>query len=261
MKRRLTILLALVCTAVIAFAGCTKENSSADDESDKTSVVSESSGALENSNVADATHSSPVDAQWFDDAVFVGDSVTLKLSYYCDKTPDALGKAQFFCAGSLGYTSALWDLNHENAVHPYYKGKTCLTENCAVETGANKVFVMLGMNDIGLYGIDDSMKSADELISRIVKNSPDAKIYVQSVTPILMGKESESLNNEKIREFNKKLESYCADKSYKYLDVYNLLADKDGYLPLEYCGDEGAMGIHFNDTSCAMWVDFLKNNV
>ena len=46
-----------------------------------------------------------VDSSWFDDAVFVGDSVTLKLSYYADN--GSLGKAEFLCAGSLGYGEAL----------------------------------------------------------------------------------------------------------------------------------------------------------
>ena len=98
---------------------------------------------------------------WFDDAVFVGDSVTLKLSYYCDEDPEnTLSDAKFFCAGSLGYTNALWDLDQEDAVHPYYQGQNYQSKDCDSVTGANKVFIMLGMNDIGLYGIDDTMQSA-----------------------------------------------------------------------------------------------------
>lgn len=248
---------------MLFFAGCSQPAKSDTETTitEENTKAEETSKVLENSAIAESAHTTSVDAQWFDDAVFVGDSVTLKLSYYCDNHPEALGKAQFFCAGSLGYTSALWEIDRSGAVHPYYKGETQLAENCATVTGASKVFVMLGMNDIGLYGVEDSMKSADELIGRIAKNSPDAVIYVQSVTPIISGKESDSLNNEKIREFNTQLQSYCSENNYKYLDIYTLLADENGYLPLEYCGDVDAMGIHFNDTSCAMWVDYLKNNV
>lgn len=247
MKKR-SILAVILCLMMVFLYGCSK--------SDESSTV-ETTSAIS----SDSSKTSPVDASWFDDSVFVGDSVTLKLNYYCDANPDALGNAQFFCAGSLGYTSALWDLYQANAVHPYYKGQVQLAENCAVETGASKVFVMLGMNDIGLYGIDGSMDSAKELVARIKKNSPDATIYIQSVTPILMGKESGELNNANIRSFNEKLKAYCDESGYKYLDIYTLLADENGYLPAEYCGDVDAMGIHFNDTSCAMWVDYLKKNV
>lgn len=111
---------------MVLLVGCSKS-----DESNTTDTTSESS------------KTSPADVNWYDDAVFVGDSVTLKLSYYCDANPDALDNARFFCAGSLGYTSALWDLYQENAVHPYYKGQIELAENCAVATGANNVLIML----------------------------------------------------------------------------------------------------------------------
>ena len=249
MKKR-SFLAIVLCLVTMLMYGCSKP---ADSENTENAVAATTS--------AEAAKTSPVDAAWFDDAVFVGDSVTLKLSYYCEENPDALGNAQFFCAGSLGYTSALWELDHENAVHPYYQGELQLAENCALVTGANKVFVMLGMNDIGLYGIEGSMESAKELIARIKTNSPDASIYVQSVTPILMGKEMESLDNALIRDFNKELKLYCETSGYKYLDIYSIMADENGYLAEEYCGDAGAMGIHFNDDACGMWADYLKENV
>lgn len=201
------------------------------------------------------------DASWFDDAVFLGDSVTLKLSYYCEEHPEALGDAKFFCAGSLGYTSALWELDREDSVHPYYRGKNYLSRDCAQVTGASKVFVLLGINDIGLYGTDESLKSAETLINDIKKTSPDASVYIQSVTPILKGKENKDIDNKLVRSFNKKLETFCKNNGYPYLDVYDLMADKDGYLKPEYCGDQEAQGIHFTDAACELWTKFLKENV
>lgn len=203
----------------------------------------------------------PVEAEWFNDSVFLGDSVTLKLSYYCEEYPEALGDAQFFCAGSLGYTSALWELDREDSVHPYYRGENYLSKDCAKVTGATKVFVMLGMNDIGLYGLDESIKSAETLIKSIERTSPEAKVYVQSVTPILKGMEKEDLNNKLVRSFNERLATFCKENGNTYLDIYGLLADKNGYLPPEYCGDPEAQGIHFTDAACELWVKYLKENV
>lgn len=203
----------------------------------------------------------PADAAWFNDAVFLGDSVTLKLSYYCANHPEALGDAQFFCAGSLGYTNALWDLDRADSVHPYYQGQNYLSQDCASVTGANKVFIMLGMNDIGLYGIDGAMESARTLIGNLRATSPNAAIYVQSVTPMIQSKEGETLNNEKIRAFDEALKAYCSEQSLPYLDVYGCLADENGCLPTEYCGDIDAQGIHFTDAACALWAEFLKENV
>ena len=203
----------------------------------------------------------PVDASWFDDAVFVGDSVTLKLSYYADSNPDELGDAQFFCAGSLGYANALWDIDDPIAVHPFYKGQNRLTEYCASDTGAKKVLIMLGMNDVGLYGVEATIENADTLTSRILKNSPDVQIYMQSTTPILYGHEIGDLNNNTIDEFNVELEKFAAEKGFKYIDVHSHLEDENGYLKDEYCSDPDAQGIHFTDAACGIWVDVLKDTV
>lgn len=203
----------------------------------------------------------PVSASWFDDAVFVGDSITLKLSYYCENNPDALGKAEFFCAGSLGYNSALWEIDDPNAVHPYYRGEIQLTENCAELTGAEKVFIMLGMNDIGLYGVDGAGDACKQLVDRILSHTPDVKIYLQSTTPILTGFEVGDLNNANIDKFNVWLKQFCEDNGYKYLDINSVMRDDNGYLRDDYCSDPTAMGIHFTDAACALWVDYLKNHV
>ena len=202
-----------------------------------------------------------VDAAWFDDAVFVGDSVTLKLSYYCEDHPEALSDTQFFCAGSLSYTNALWPLDDPDAVHPYYQGQTYLTEDCAKVTGAKKVFIMLGMNDIGLSGVDGAMENANTLIGNIKKNSPDVTFYIESVTPMIPSAEGDVLNNTKIRELDERLEQFANENGYQYLDLYHALADEDGCLPLEYCGDPDGQGIHFTDEACELWVQYLKENV
>ncbi|MBQ7521459.1 MAG: hypothetical protein IJU14_01105 [Clostridia bacterium] len=202
-----------------------------------------------------------VTSSWFDDAVFVGDSVTLKLNYYCDAHPEALGNVKFFCAGSMGYNNTQLDENDKELIRPYYKGATQKTEECAVVTKSTKVFVMLGMNDIGLYGVDGSLESARTLLTKIHENSPDAVIYVQSVTPILEGFEGETWNNTLIQEFNGKLQELSDENGYHYLDIYSIMADESGHLRKNYCGDPEALGIHFTEQACEVWCDYLKNHV
>lgn len=258
-KRRVTIialLLVLLVLYIYLLAGCNSRLAQLNAQPTDATVASTEEAAPTEEVI---TH--PVDVSWFDDAVFVGDSVTLRLSYYADENEGAIGKAQFVCAGSLGYTNAQWDIDDPVAVHPVYKGQTTLAENCTVATGATKVFIMLGMNDIGLYGVDATLESADSLITKILSHTPDAKIYLQSTTPIISGKEVGDLNNENIRAFDEKLEKYAVEKGYKYLDLYHQLCDDDGYLKNEYCSDPDAMGIHFSPAACAIWIEYLQNNV
>ena len=256
------MIVALLTTSV--FIGC---GNSSKAPVDPTSAVSESKTSDSAIELTEASAEPvtepdrPVDASWFSDAVFVGDSVTYKLELYCDAYPEALGGAQFFCAGSLSYANSLWDIDDPNAVHPYYKGSVHLAEECAEQTGAKKVFIMLGMNDIGTYGIDSSIEHADEMIGRLLSRTPDVDLYIESVTPMLPGYEGNWLNNEKIREFDERLKEYAEEHGYHYVDIYSVVCDENGYLIEEYCGDIGGQGIHFTDAACEQWIKQLKYSV
>lgn len=250
MKKIICIILCLMMVAVCA--ACGEETQKEEKKTD---------AAVETQEPTEEEIEHPVSASWFDDAVFVGDSITLKLSYYCENNPDALGAAEFFCAGSLGYNSALWDIDDPNAVHPYYRGEVELTEYCAEKTESDKVFIMLGMNDIGLYGVEGAGDACKQLVDRIKSHTPDVKIYLQSTTPILEGFEIGDLNNANIDKFNVWLQQFCEDNGYKYMDINSIMRDESGYLRADYCSDPEAMGIHFTDAACALWVDYLKNHV
>lgn len=282
MKIKALILAAVMLTAAAA-AGCNKapenskpaetsaagsqasSDSSANESKTESSAESKTEDSKEESKESSAPAGTPVDASWFDDAVFVGDSVTLKLSYYAEGGD--LGEAKFLCAGSLGYTNALWDIDAEDNVHPVYEGeKYTVDEGCKV-INPKKIFVMLGMNDIGLYGVDEAADNMIKLTDKITANCPDAVLYIESVTPMVAGNSLGDLNNENIRAFDEKLKTICAEKGYKYLDVYSAVDDGNGNLVYEYCGDPpsddnpDAMGLHFTDEGCKVWADYLKANV
>ena len=252
MKKILVSVMILLFCAVIALSGCGSSNNSTPTQPATVIAAETESGGYD--------MTSPKSAEWFDNAVFVGDSVTLKLDYYCEDHPDALGKASFYCAGSLGYTNALWDINDSEAVHPYYEGANHLVEDCVAVTGKNNVFIMLGMNDIGLYGTEGAMKSCKTVVENLLNKSPGAHIYLQSVTPMVESAQLESFNNTLIKEFNGMLKTYCEENGYHYLDVYSAFADEKGNLPKNLCSDPDGMGLHFTDSACKMWADYLKNN-
>ena len=205
------------------------------------------------------SNGSPVSSDWFDDALFIGDSVTLKLWYYSDN--GSLGDAEFLCAGSLGYNNALWDLYHPDNVHPTLNGEKVTVDEGARIINPNKIFIMLGMNDIGLYGVDGAVDGMRELVRRIHNNCPDADIYIESVTPMLEDMQLTYLNNTTIAEFDRKAEAYCNEMGYHYLDIASAVGDGYGNLVYEYCSDAAAMGLHFSDAGCYQWVEYLKNHV
>ncbi|WP_405346661.1 GDSL-type esterase/lipase family protein [Ruminococcus sp.] len=256
MKKLFTCVMVMLLSAMMLLSGC----KSVVDKQNTTEAPAEQTALETKAPDSGYDETSPKSAEWFDSAVFVGDSVTLKLSYYCASHPEALGAAEFFCAGSLGYTNALWAVDDPEAVHPYYQGATHKVEDCCELTGKKNVFIMLGMNDIGLYGTKGAMDSCKQLVSDILAKTPDARIYIQSVTPMIKSAEMESFNNTLVKEFDGMLKDYCTANNYKYLDVFSAVADKDGNLPDEYCSDPDSMGLHFTDAACEMWANYLKNN-
>lgn len=204
-----------------------------------------------------------VDTSYFDDVVFIGDSVSLKLQYYVrdqrKSDENFLGKAQFLTAGSFSYINALKAVSEES-VHPSYQGTKMLLEDSVAACGAKKLYIMLGMNDIAGGRYDGTLSNLGTEISRILEKNPDVTFYFQSVTPRMEDSQTTKLNNEIIRTYNERLLQYCEDNGYYFIDVYSALCDENGNLPAEYCSDpvsSGGMGIHFTNAACAVWLDYL----
>ena len=192
---------------------------------------------------------SKVDSSFFDDAVFIGDSVTLKLSYYAASSGE-LGKATFLTRGSYSAGNAATD-----GMLLSVQGQELTIEEAVKASGAKKVFIMLGMNDIALYGADKTVENYQTLIGRIQTACPNVKIYVQSMTPIWTGGETGGLTNSNVDSFNQKLEAAVTAAGCCYIDVASYLKDQNGGLATLYCSDAFA---HVNDTGSAAWIQVLK---
>jgi lysophospholipase L1-like esterase len=210
--------------------------------------------------VTAVAESAKADPSYLDDAVFIGDSVSLKLKNYVTikRKTDAgfFGKAQFLTAGSMGSGNALKPLS-SSSIHPSYNGKKALLEDNVSAMGAKKVYVMLGINDIALYGADDSVKNMAKLLANIKTKSPGARIFVQSATPIIEKQQMTSLNNPNLADYDTKLSEMCKEKGYYFVDVASVMRDSKGNLPLEYCSDPDILGMHFTDKACQIWIDYI----
>jgi|GEM_PF-1729004 len=180
-----------------------------------------------------------VSDSYFKDAVFVGDSVTLKLKYY-----NGLPGASYLCAGSFGSGNAL------NGV--------CLPNGRPIEDsvkalGKKRVYIMLGMNDLNVYGISGSVANLRTLCYRILAKSPGALIYIESMTPTI----GKTVSNDAIHKYNQQLSTMARSNGWYFVDVASVMYDDHDKLKMEYCSDPQALGLHFNNAGCAAWVSYL----
>ena len=200
------------------------------------------------------------DWSWFDDAVFIGDSVSVQMQNYViarrRDDPGFLGGAQFLTSISLGSGNALWQVS-DQSVHPAYQGEKMRLEQSVPLTGAKKVYIMLGINDIAPYGIDGAVQNYGRLMDLILENAPYVEFYVQSATPIYRSGEAGSLNNQNLVRYNTALEQMCQERGARFVNVARVLKDTDGYLPREYCSDPDGMGIHMTGLACRVWLGYL----
>ncbi len=124
------------------------------------------------------------------------------------------------------------------------------------------VFLLIGTNDyIHEKKEDVTIKNIKEIVNKLNKNLPNAKIYLESIYPInntddkKIDKSMVGIrNNNSIKKINSELKKYCNDKNCTYLDMYSLLEDKDGNLKLEYTKE----GLHISNEGYEVITKELK---
>lgn len=217
-------------------------------------VTSESLGA----DLTDAVQDS-----YFDSAVFVGDSVSLRLQTYVETQretePDFLGTARFLTNQGLGVGNALWQISADSR-HPTYNDTVMTVEDAIAAMGdVTRVYIMLGMNDIEYYDTEEFISNYRTLIYLIRSKTPGVEIYIQSITPGIAGRTSVP-SNEDIFLYDLALAKFCAEYGYTYIDVASALRDETGCLPETLCSDSGKLGLHLNESAVEIWIHYLRTH-
>lgn len=194
------------------------------------------------------------EADYFDDAVFFGDSLTVGLADYAQKlreqdTP-CLGKAQFLA--ELGYLIADTAQPNGYEKHPAYKGKRLNPFESLQRMKPGKVFVLLGIND-AFEETETVLDRYDTLLYTLRKTLPDAQLIVQAVLPMIATREEEAFNNDKLRAINDGLSALAQAHGAVFLDLRGAV-EKDGALDPALCSDEY---LHLNEAAYVAYVKQL----
>ena len=187
-----------------------------------------------------------VDPDYFTDAVFIGDSRTVGLSEYCEPLDT---RATFYAKVSL----TIYDVFKKEYIKTD-DGKIGL-EQALSENRFGKIYIMLGLNEIGT-GTDEYFTDAyAEVINRIRELQPDAIIYIQGIMHVTESKSSsdKNFNNTNINRRNEALSQLADNQTVFYIDMNESVDDENGNLMAELSFD----GIHLKAASYQRWYDFL----
>lgn len=188
---------------------------------------------------------------YFDDAAISGDSITY-IMFQWENKHDLLGDPLFLVRGGISINGLV-----RKYKLLYYQGVESTLENAVAQAGVNKVFIMLGQNDLSYMSIEDTMANWAILVERLREKSPDLEIYIESCIPEWRDNGEDNSKNEKIAECNRQLEAFCAENDIHFWNIWPYAVDHEDKMPTIYMSPDGS-NIHMNEDGCYSWMQALR---
>ena len=220
--------------------GTTKSDAADTDETD--SVQDNETGSEQ-----DTYQFETVKESYFDDALFIGDSRTVGLSEYSGwKNPT------YFA--DVGLT--IYDVFDKKIAE--VNGKKYTIDKALEKKQFNKIYIMLGINELGTGNTKIFIKEYKEVIEKIQKLQPEAIIFVEGIMNVSKKKSDSDpiFNNKNIKDKNDHLALLADNKNIFYIDVNEAITDKTGGIPQEYTFDN----IHLKAAYYNIWTKFLMKH-
>ena len=214
----------------------------------KTNVLPETDIAITNdlTSVPETYSFTQVTDDYFQDAVFIGDSRTVGISEY-----PGIENATFLCKTSL----SIYDYTKPKIT--YKDKKTSIQEVLQTES-FGKVYLMVGINECS-YGTPESFYELyREVVEDIRKLQPEALIFIESNLLVTQSKSdsNEGITNESISSRNDLIATLANQKDTFYIDINQSSLCENGALIPEFTWDQ----IHIKAQYYTVWKDFLLDH-
>lgn len=190
------------------------------------------------------------DETYFDDALFIGDSRTVGLQQYA-----GLNNATFYCATGLSvhkvFSSPIVSVEGSN--------KKITIEEALTSKTFGKIYLMLGINEMGIGDVDSFIQKYEEVICRLQELQPDAIIYLESIMKVSSERSDQGdyISNEGIDARNVEIEKLADQNKIFYLDVNSSVCDSNGALDAAYTFD----GVHLKASYITLWKQYLIEHI
>lgn len=190
-----------------------------------------------------------VKKDYFDDAVFIGDSRIVGMNDY-----SGLTNAKFFAKTGL----TVYNLLDEEFVKDPNSGKNVSVSYMMQHYTYGKIYLMVGINELGTGGTKRFQEAYKEVLKKFRQWQPDAVIYVQSIMGVSPKKDKSDpvFNNTNIRDKNYAISKLTDGIHIFYLNIQELYEDKDHNLTQDLTFDD----VHLYAQHYDRWVKYLKTH-
>jgi hypothetical protein len=198
----------------------------------------------ENGEKGESIEFETVKKGYFKDALFIGDSRTVGLMEYSGWTDPT-----FYANVGLN----IYEIFDKDIAE--VDGKKTTLDKALEKQHFGKIYIMLGINELGTGTSESFAKEYQSVIKKIRKLQPDAIIFIEAIMNVSKKKsDGDSIfNNQNIKERNNAIAQLADNKKIFYIDVNEVFNDKSGGIPENYTFD----GIHLKAAYYKMWTDFL----
>ena len=135
-----------------------------------------------------------------------------------------------------------------------------MTVDAALQSASfNKVYIMLGINEVGTGTADTFLQQYANVVNRIRQLQPQAIIYVQSIMHVTQSKDEAGtdINNANINERNEKLKTLADNVNVFWLDENEAFDEAGtGKLNAEYTSD----GVHLKAKYISLWINYILSH-
>lgn len=189
--------------------------------------------------------------EYFDDVLFIGDSRVEGLKLY-----SGLDNAKFYCKEGIALNKILT----EKIVKIKINGKkeTVSIQRALKEKNFGKIYIMIGINEIGYRDNENFKEKYSEIIEKIKKLQPEAKIVLMGIMKVTnqYANKNPQFSNGNINAKNVMIAELADGKNVFYMDFNPEICDSKGGIKKSYTWD----GVHLKAEYYSIWVDFLKKH-
>lgn len=188
-------------------------------------------------------------SEYFDDALFVGDSITEGIKLY-----DVMNNATVLSDVGVNLNSLYTKEVIETA-----DGRKIPIMEASASCNPGKIYLLMGINSIAAD--EESFRASyGRVVETLMTQHPNAIVYIQSILPVTAAYEARPnavADNAKIDRYNAIIKELAAEKGVYYLNVAEIFKDADGCL---YASASPKDGIHFGSAWYRKWFDYLRTH-